>query len=328
MTLAQQIARIYWIHTQIKAGRYPNAGSVRDHFHVTRRTAYDDRNRLLIDLHAPLEFDHFRGGWYYTDPDFQLPFLGLPEADASSFRRLLLAAQEYLDPTDSRLVELLFTRLAPFMPQEAFSSDLAGLAFESVGGALHMSATANVAPELLAACRQAIRNRQRLDMVYYSAHNDETTQRTIHPYHLHNFRGEQHLIAWCELRQEIRQFFLGRVREYRLIPEERAFEVQAVDVEAYLKRGLGALHGEPPMRVRIRFSPYQSRWIRERKFHTSQQLEELPDGGLILTMQVSGRSEVARWVLAYGGEAEVLEPDELRQEVAEQAKKTAKIYGG
>ena len=35
--------------------------------------------------------------------------------------------------------------------------------------------------------------------------------------------------------------------------------------------------------VRIRFTPYQSRWIRERQYHSSQTLEELPDGGVLMT---------------------------------------------
>ena len=322
MSLAQQTARWNWIDAQIRAGRYPNAQLVRDYFQVSLRTAYDDRNSLLIDFHAPLEFDRLRNGWYYTDPTFKLPFMALPEVEASALRRLLLTAQEYLEPTDAWLVELLFTRLAPDFPQESTS----GLPPESVGGALHLSHAASAAPELLTACRQAIGNRQKLDIVYYSAHRNETSRRVIYPYHLHNFQGEQHLIAWCEWRQDIRQFFLGRVRTYELLPEEGAFARQAVDVEAYLRQGLGVQHGEEPQRVRVRFSAYQARWMRERQAHPSQQIEDLPDGGLILTLWVAGRAEVARWILAYGGEAEALEPEELRQEVAAQAKKMASIY--
>ena len=162
--------------------------------------------------------------------------------------------------------------------------------------------------------------------MYYSAHRDETNRRVVRPYHLHNFQGEQHLIAWCEWRQEIRQFFLGRIRDYTLLPEEAVFERQNVDVEAYLQRGLGVQHGEKTRPIRVRFSSYQARWMRERQFHPSQQTQELPDGGVILSFQAAGQAEIARWVLAYGGEAEVLEPEELRAEVAAQVKKMAEIY--
>ena len=79
--------------------------------------------------------------------------------------------------------------------------------------------------------------------------------------------------------------------------------------------------------VRIRFSPYQARWIRERRYHESQVNEEQPDGGLIVTLRVAGTEEVRRWALGYGAEAEVLEPASLRAALAEEAKKLAKIYG-
>ena len=98
------------------------------------------------------------------------------------------------------------------------------------------------------------------------------------------------------------------------------------DADAYFRRGLGLQHGEEPQTVRVRFSAYQARWIRERRYHPSQEIEELPDGGLLLTLCVAGMAEVRRWLLGYGAEAEVLEPAELREEIAAHAKKLTEIY--
>jgi len=311
--------RLYWIDAQVRAGRYPNAKKVADHFEVSQRVAYEDRRYLKDRLGAPLENDRGRGGWRYSDETFMLPFLALTDLQASALRRSLLAAQEYLSTVDAAAIRLLLDRFAAYLP--------AGQERESIGGSMHFSHEAQVEQALLAACRQAVRNRQKMDIRYFSAHRNEVNDRVIHPYHLHYYQGEPHLLAWCEWKTDVRQFFLGRVREWKLLETEAAFvRDPSLDVETYWRRGLGLQHGEPPVTVRARFSPYQARWIRERRYHASQQIEEQPDGGLILTLHVSGMAEVRRWLLSYGAEAEVLEPPELRAALAEQAENLAKIY--
>ena len=315
-----QTERLYWIDAQIRDGRFPNADRVAEHFGVSRRTGYKDRDYLLYRLDAPLAFDRERGGWTYTDRTFLLPFMALSEREGAALRRSLLAAQEYLGAADAQAVGLLLERFASCVPAAAER--------ESIGGSMHFAMGAEVDEALLSACRQAVRNRQRLSIRYFSAHRDATDARVVQPYHLHYYQGEPHLLAWCEWKRAFRQFFLGRVQEWRLLEPDAAFARDpGFDAEAYWRRGLGLQHGEPPMRVRARFSAYQARWIRERRYHVSQQIEEMEDGGLILSLEVSGLAEVARWLLSYGGEAEALEPPELRAALAAQAKKLAEIYG-
>ncbi len=314
-----QPERLYWIDAQIRDGRYPNADRVAEHFNVSRRSAYMDRDYLLYRLNAPLDFDRTHGGWVYTDTTFLLPFMALSEKEGAALRRSLLAAQEYLGPADAQAVGLLLERFAAYIPAAGER--------ESIGGSMQFATEAQVDEALLSACRKAVRNRQRLSIRYFSAHRDATDARTVQPYHLHYFQGEPHLLAWCEWKQAFRQFFLGRVQEWELLEPDAAFARDpAFDAESYWQRGLGLQHGEPPVTVRARFSAYQARWIRERRYHPSQQIEEEPDGGLILTLHVSGMAEVQRWLLSYGAEVEVLAPEELRVSVAAQAKKLAEIY--
>lgn len=48
---------------------------------------------------------------------------------------------------------------------------------------------------------------------------------------------------------------------------------------------------------------------------------------MIFSARASGLRSIARWVLAFGGEAEVLEPEELREYVREELRKAAEAYG-
>ena len=59
-------------------------------------------------------------------------------------------------------------------------------------------------------------------------------------------------------------------------------------------------------------------YIRERIWHPSQELEELPDGRVVLRLRAGGFYEIRSWVLSFGAAAEVLEPEELREAVREE----------
>jgi predicted DNA-binding transcriptional regulator YafY len=313
-----QTERLYWIDAQIRSGQYPNAQAVCERFGVRRRTAYADRDYLVRKLHAPLVYDRTHDGWTYTDTTFTLPFLVLSRSEAAGLRRALLAAQEYLGAADARALALITERLAPH---------LSALTRETVGGAIRLSGSVSVAEALLDACERAVTDRHRLHILYDGAHRGEITDRVIRPYHLHNARGEWYLIAYCELRQDFRTFFLGRIREYELLQPDCAFTRDpGFTLEEHLMRAFGMISGEKLVTVRARFSPYQARWIRERQYHPSQEVEEQPDGSLMVTLRVAGTVEIGRWLKGYGAEVEVLEPPSLREEIAAEAKKLTKIY--
>jgi len=265
--------------------------------------------------------DRRRGGWAYSDPTYVLPFLALTEREAATLRRSLLAAKEYLAESDAGYVSALAERLQPFLPL------LSETEAESMSGALHAASGISASALLLEECRQAIRERQHVNLLYYSAHRNDTNERVVHPYHLHHRRGEPYLIAWCEWRQAFRVFYLGRVREWERLPSQDAFvRDPSFDAQAILSPGFEMQFGEELVTVRVRFSAYQARWIRERQYHPSQQNTELPDGSLEMTLAVAGTAEVKRWLLGYGAEVEILEPASLRAEMASEAEKLRNIY--
>ena len=69
----------------------------------------------------------------------------------------------------------------------------------------------------------------------------------------------------------------------------------------------------------IRFSREFAPYIRERIWAPNQRLtEDEADGSLILEMETSGWLDVKRWVMSYGMHAEVLKPQEMRKEMAEE----------
>src|SRR5262249_10530010 len=71
--------------------------------------------------------------------------------------------------------------------------------------------------------------------------------------------------------------------------------------------------------VRVAFAKGVAPYIRERLWHPTQKLRDLPDGRLELTLQVADTQEVRRWILGWGAQAEVLQPIAMREALGEEA---------
>ena len=81
-----------------------------------------------------------------------------------------------------------------------------------------------------------------------------------------------------------------------------------------------------PEEIIIRFDPAVSQRVHETRWHQSQVEELEDDGSLLWRARVAGLLEVRSWILGWGPDAEVLEPPQLRDWVAEQHTAAAARY--
>lgn len=67
-------------------------------------------------------------------------------------------------------------------------------------------------------------------------------------------------------------------------------------------------------------------FIRERQWHHTQKISDQTDGSLVLTLNVSGTREIKTWIMGFCEHATVLEPQILRDEIAQDLTHMAKNY--
>jgi len=79
--------------------------------------------------------------------------------------------------------------------------------------------------------------------------------------------------------------------------------------------------------VVVRFSKLVAQNVAEVHWHKTQRVALRDDGSADFHVTVSGLNEISWWILGYGDQAEVIEPPELRQLIAERAKRMAEKYG-
>ena len=83
---------------------------------------------------------------------------------------------------------------------------------------------------------------------------------------------------------------------------------------------------EPPVEVALKFSPRVAARVLETRWHRSQQFEPCPDGSLIWRARVAAVQEMIPWVRGWGAEVQVLEPEELKNALKDEARRLAQLY--
>ena len=129
-----------------------------------------------------------------------------------------------------------------------------------------------------------------------------------------------YLIGWDERRDGLRTFKVERIRDVALTL--RTFELpepgtaEAGSIETTLQRAWDIIADQPPVTVVLRFAPEVAARVGEATWHASQVVQQEPDGSLRWQATVAGTIEIRLWILSWGADVEVLEPAELRADVA------------
>lgn len=126
---------------------------------------------------------------------------------------------------------------------------------------------------------------------------------------------------------KLRTYKLERIRAATLT--EETFTVPSdFDGVALLQRAWGINYGEGgPIEVTLRFTQSASRRVRETTWHSSQRIDDLPDGGCLFVVNIGSLLELKPWIRQWGMDVEVIAPPGLRDEIADEARATARLYG-
>ncbi|WP_372406526.1 helix-turn-helix transcriptional regulator [Streptomyces luteireticuli] len=190
---------------------------------------------------------------------------------------------------------------------------------EAAGASSRLSVTFESEGGVFADVDRAIAERRRLWVRYYSPARDELTEREVDPIRLFAV-GHTYMEAWCRLSEARRTFRLDRVAEIRLLDEPAdPPPVEPRDLSA----GLVQPAAEDP-EVVVEVGP-GGRWVAEYYPHDSA--EELPDGGLRITLRTPDPASLRRLALRLGRDGRIVAPPELAASAREAAREALAAYG-
>ncbi|MGE3308429.1 MAG: helix-turn-helix transcriptional regulator [Limisphaerales bacterium] len=309
------VERMLRIHAALQSGKYPNATQLGVELEVCTKTIRRDLDFMRDRMNLPLEFNPARNGYHYTEEVDAFPTLQISEGELFALLVAEKALQQYRGtPFEQRLVTAL-KKLERSLP-DTVSLNLAewdhAISFRT-------SAEPIVNAPVLETLADAIQHRRQLLLAYRKPGARATENRTVDPYHLANVNGDWYLFAFDHLRQAIRTFVPTRIASAD--PTGKTFPKPArFALEKQLRDSFGIFSRDGDYRVVLRFDEPVADYIREKRWHPSQELKDLPKGGVELRLRLGSLVEIQRWLMGWGGHVQVVEPPELVTGVRNAAK--------
>jgi predicted DNA-binding transcriptional regulator YafY len=178
-----------------------------------------------------------------------------------------------------------------------------------------------MAKDLLSQLRRAIIERKTVQFHYHTRYPQNGAEarntRAADPYGLVHYNGAWYLTGHCHLRNAFRNFRLDRMTNLTLLPQ--TFQRPAnFKMEPHKER-------TRKLTVQALFDAETAPWVKEAQGFFITEMKDTPYG-LLVTLQLHTEDEVIPWLLSWGYHVRVIEPQSIRQRVAEEAAKIVQSY--
>jgi predicted DNA-binding transcriptional regulator YafY len=194
---------------------------------------------------------------------------------------------------------------------------------DALGAKEHGSRPAGAgAARTVDALMNAILARRRLRMRYHSFSSQQIKDYVVEPYRLAYAQGGLYLQAFVPEYSEMRTFAVQRIEQAAAL--EESFNPIAAPPDVF-PHSLGAFSGTPETVV-IEFTAAEAPYVREREWHPSQAIADLPGGRIRLTLNVVIDWELQAWVMGFGPAAKVIQPEAFAKRIVDSLEETRATY--
>jgi len=316
------LERMLRIHDELRRGSLVNCTKLVKSLEVCRKTIVRDIAFMRDRLDLPIAYDAGLQAYRYTHAVSAFPTVQVTEGELLALLVARRALEQYRGTPFHRQLEIAFEKLAGGLRDKiSFSpaDELRAVSFKNMGVAKADLTAFN-------ALSGAVLRLNEVEFDYRKPGSPKPEHRRVRPYHLAHRENLWYLIAHDLERNATRTFALPRITD--VLVTKRHFEKpDDFSPEKFFSTALGVLGGDGNFLVVIRFKAEAADLVREREWHESQEMRELRDGGLELSLRLGALAEIERWVLGWGASAEVIKPPTLRDKVRATAAALAAVYG-
>lgn len=176
---------------------------------------------------------------------------------------------------------------------------------------------ASLAPKI-ELIRTAVDKCRKLEFIYYSPR--EESVRCIEPYYLVFRWSSWYVWGWCVKRRDFRLFKLNRMDQVKMSEQEfskRQAPMPELSDERIFPGGI---------KVRALFEQ-ECKWRLVEDFGM-ESFRVQPDGKLLFQSDYTNKDNLIAWLLSFGDKAELLEPEEIREEIRAGIERMKRKYEG
>ncbi|MBL7856169.1 MAG: YafY family transcriptional regulator [Cyclobacteriaceae bacterium] len=296
-----RIDRLTAILIQLQTKRVVKAEEIARRFEISLRTVYRDV-KSLMEAGVPIGSEAGKG--YFIVDGFHLPPVMFTQEEASA----MLMAGKLVEKMTDRSVRNSFESALHKIKSVLKDSEKDHL--ESLEAYVQVFQFPHQQQEsfpnhFLTDIQKALVQREVLSIEYFSNQNQLTT-REVEPIGISYYSAGWHLIAWCRLRQDYRDFRADRIQS--LANTGKTFDHRnLLTLQEYMKSLVESHYGLQKAVVIF------DKAIFKYRRYVYGFIAEVDLGDKVqMTFLVDNLQSLGRWLLAYGSGVEVVEPDELK----------------
>jgi predicted DNA-binding transcriptional regulator YafY len=296
---------------RLQGRRVVRAEDLAAHFEISLRTVYRDI-AALGEAGIPIMAE--AGVGYSLVKGYHLPPVMFTKEEASALSIGGKLVDHLTDASLRKQMESALLKIRSVLPrdrQDYLDRLERSTAVVSRSGA---NPIPRLSSEALTPIQRALAERRVLGLDYQDGQRREVTQRRVEPLGLVYYADNWHLIAYCRLRQDVRDF-----RTDRILKLELQSELFSGHADFSLKEYLEAQTREGKVEMAlVRFDPRVMERVRREWFFGLVE-EEVGHSGVVATLLTCSFEWLTGWILSFGSRAEVLEPEGLKKLVAAEA---------
>jgi len=287
--------------------------------HICNSTIEKDLFNMKMDHDAPIKYSKKNGGYYYEDSTYSINDIPLSEDELSSIKYAVDTLHQFKETPFFKefgnAIDKIVDRISVGGAQNEMSKYIQFEAATSVGG-----------NEFLPVLLEAIQRKKKVWFIYTSFIKGQGKPRKVSPLFLKEYRNRWYLISYDPSQKDIRTYALDRMEDPKILEDEQ-ITPQGFDAEVYFENAMGitSYKGEAK-KIIIHADEIASKYIKSQPIHHSQEIMKESKEGTHFTFKLLLSEELIRTLLSYGGEIEVIEPEDLKKALKERILSMKKRY--
>jgi predicted DNA-binding transcriptional regulator YafY len=303
-----RIDRISAILIQLQSRRVVKAQNIADRFAVSLRTVYRDM-RTLEEAGVPIIGEAGQG--YSLADGYRLPPIAFTLEEATAFITAEKLVESLTDEVNGSNYRSAMYKIRAVL-RSADKDYLEGMdsRIEVLKASRPPQMQVGVNP--LQLILKAITLKRVISLNYFSYYRQEHSQRCVEPVGIFYLDNYWHLIAWCKVKQDYRDFRFDRMMNVQLTDEE------VTTLHPTLKDYLAeACKDRNLEKVVLQVDTKAARHLGEQKYYHGYIGEVEKKGSVEMTFLTISLEGFARWFLTFSDCARIIEPDKLRERAKE-----------
>jgi len=313
-----RIDRLHAILTHLQSKKKVTAQEMADRFNISLRTVYRDV-KALDESGVPVIGE--AGSGYTIMEGYRLPPVMFTQEEASALLLGAKLAEQFTDGSINRHFNAALFKIKAVLrsPDKEYVDSLT----EHVEILSRYSPDSELPQQFLSLLQQAVVHKNVVQLHYRSSLKEEITRRKVEPIGLLHYASAWHLIGWCQLRNDYRDFRLSRMLGVTL--DEKTFDPGAhPSIRQYIEQIKAS---SDLQEVVILFNKDKAKYVQEQKYLNGFVSEE--DTGTCIRMKflTSSLFYFGRWLLMYTDNVIVELPECLKTQMKELSEKLSAHHG-